>query len=444
MYEDHFERQQRWINLGVFAFVAAGLAWFLSPGIPVVWGPSASTAKIDQGRDLFEHEWKMNDPKAHGDGLGPVFNARSCAACHFQGGVGGGGDNKHNVATFEVHPGKSRPAVECGVVHKFAVERNFKESSKLLAERFPMVRGLNRVVNGCTISVPDFNPVRQDSINSTALFGAGWIDRISSKAIAHNQFVSTLAVAKNDFSLDFSAVQPGRARILPDGRIGKFGWKAQFATLEEFVASACAVEIGLGTPSHPQAKPFGMPNYPDCDSDLDGKQFAALVAFVDTLPRPQICTPIDSAEAARAERGAALFRSVGCAVCHVPDLGGVEGIYSDLLLHRIHHRDGDGTGDGYLPPIPDVPFPSRHPAPDEWKTPPLWGVADSAPYLHDGSASTLDAAIQRHRGTATPVTTAFNKLAQEDRKAVIAFLKTLKAPTQREATRMSNTQLAAR
>ena len=40
---------------------------------------------------MFEREWQPNDPLAHGDGLGPVFNAKSCAACHFQGGVGGGG-----------------------------------------------------------------------------------------------------------------------------------------------------------------------------------------------------------------------------------------------------------------------------------------------------------------------------------------------------------------
>jgi hypothetical protein len=52
------------------------------PGIPVLWGPSASAEEIGAGRALFEHQWEPNDPLAKGDGLGPVFNARSCVACH--------------------------------------------------------------------------------------------------------------------------------------------------------------------------------------------------------------------------------------------------------------------------------------------------------------------------------------------------------------------------
>src|SRR5262245_36840869 len=66
----------------VLGLIGIGL-WVWSPGLAVIWGPSASKADIAAGKELFEHEWQPNDPKAHGDGLGPVFNAKSCASCHF-------------------------------------------------------------------------------------------------------------------------------------------------------------------------------------------------------------------------------------------------------------------------------------------------------------------------------------------------------------------------
>ena len=68
------------------------------------------------------------------------------------------------------------------------------------------------------------------------------------------------------------------------------------------------------------------------------------------------------------------------------------------------------------------------PVASEWKTPPLWGVADSAPYLHDGRAETLEAAIEAHQGESSGVTTAFKNLPPGEQQGVIAFLNTLKAP----------------
>ena len=64
------------------------------------------------GEELFNHAWQIKDPlSADGDGLGPVFNARSCVACHNQGGPGGGGDVEHNVTTYVIRPvnGKGEP-----------------------------------------------------------------------------------------------------------------------------------------------------------------------------------------------------------------------------------------------------------------------------------------------------------------------------------------------
>jgi CxxC motif-containing protein (DUF1111 family) len=97
------------------------------------------------------------------------------------------------------------------------------------------------------------------------------------------------------------------------------------------------------------------------------------------------------------------------------------------LLHRL--TSANELGSGYAE-VPSVPLPDGHPLPDEWKTPPLWGVAGSAPYFHDGASPTLEAAIFRHQGGAATVTKAFQALAEVDREAVISFLKSLQPPAE--------------
>jgi CxxC motif-containing protein (DUF1111 family) len=403
----------------------AWLAWVFTPGVPVLRAPSARAEVKEAGLTLFEHDWQPSDPLAGGDGLGPVFNERSCVACHFQGGVGGGGDSKHNVASFEVHPVPGRPEVAGGILHSFALSKECRETRTGLNDFFAVVPGGLKIVGGCTIEIRDFDPVRVHSVNSTALFGAGWIDRISGKSILHHSRGKTFEAIGKELLADLSGIKPGRARVLSDGRIGKFGWKAQFATLQEFVAAACANELGLGNPLMDQAKPWAHISYTKVNPDLDRSQFQSLVAFVDTLPRPVAFVPTDVGERERFERGQSLFTQVGCVACHTPEIGGVEGIYSDFLLHRV--IDSRQLGSGYSE-IPSTPLPDGHPLPDEWKTPPLWGVADSAPYFHDGGSPTLEIAILRHRADAASVTSRYEALPKSDQQAIIRFLKGLKAP----------------
>ena len=218
-------------------------------------------------------------------------------ACHFQGGVGGGGDAKHNVASFEVHPAPGRPEVMGGVLHSFALSKDCRESRTGLHDFFAVVPGGLKIVGGCTIETRDFDPVRVHSVNATALFGAGWIDRISGKSIVHQSRRRSFEAIGKELLADLNGIKPGRPRVLADGRIGKFGWKAQFATLEEFVASACANELGLGNPMMEQAKPWAHGSYTKVDPDLDPTQFRSLVAFVDTLPRPIEVLPVDANDA---------------------------------------------------------------------------------------------------------------------------------------------------
>ena len=414
------------VGYGLMASIVGGLVWAATPGLPIWWAPRASAETKAKGMELFEHEWTAHDPIAKGDGLGPVFNGRSCVACHFQGGVGGGGGNQHNVVSFELMPTKERPVLKGGLLHAFAIENKYTEKFGTLREMFPVIPGSVRIEGNCQVLTHDFDPIRTESVNSTALFGAGWIDRVSGKTIHQLGMRRSIAKFAKEINGEFSGPAAGRPRVLADGRIGKFGWKAQFASLEDFVAAACANEMGLGNPVLDQARPIGH-NYPDVPPDLDRNQFRSLVAFVDTLPRPEMVTPESSVDAEKARSGEALFAKVGCAGCHTPEIGGLAGVYSDFLLHRLDDRTHGGSG--YTTrETPEIPLPEAFPLPEEWKTPPLWGVADSSPYFHDGTAPTLETAIARHRGDAETVFQAYRGLGELDRQALIAFLRTLKAP----------------
>jgi CxxC motif-containing protein (DUF1111 family) len=435
-------RTRRRVGWAMTAGITFGMAWLVTPGLPILWAPRASAEEKARGMELFEHEWQVHDPIAKGDGLGPVFNGRSCVGCHFQGGVGGGGANQHNVVSFELLPTKERPDLKGGLIHAFAVENKFTEKLGTLRSMFPVIPGSVRVEGNCQVLIHDFDPVRTQAVNSTALFGAGWVDRLSGKTIHQLGLRKAVAAVGRELNGEFGGIMPGRPRVLPGGRIGKFGWKAQFASLEDFVAAACANEVGLGNPVMDQAKPIGH-DYPTVPADLDRKQFRQLVAFVDTLPRPVEILPESSTETALASQGKTLFGQIGCASCHTPDMGGIDGVYSDFLLHRLDDRSNGG--DGYATrETPQVPLPEAFPLPEEWKTAPLWGVADSAPYFHDGGSTNLESAIDRHHGDAETVLDTYRKLQMPERNAILAFLKTLKAPTEAEpAAPASSTPLAS-
>ncbi len=441
VYGPKIATQRKYVGFALFFLMLGGTYYtFLSGGLPILWGPSASAAEIAEGRTLFEHEWQPNDPLAHGDGLGPVFNAKSCVACHFQGGAGGGGEARHNATNYEVLPRPRDPQMHVGTIHNFSVDGRSKETFAALRKMYPVLKGEQAPPPPpapdphCGYvtppAKPDFDPVRTESVNTTALFGAGWIDLISDKAILLNARTRSLHNVVREVSLDFSDIPVGKVRLLPDGRVGKFGWRGQFATLEDFVAAACANEIGLGTPLTKQPKPLLSASAADVAPDLDAKQFRSLVSFVKTLPKPTEEATSES------EHGREVFTRVGCAACHVPDLGGVKGVYSDFLLYTLDDPTPPGGPDPYGPSLPGNPRPDDLPRPAEWKTPPLWGVADSAPYLHDGRSATLQDAIKRHRGDATSVSDAYGKLQAGDQAAVIALLKSLKAPS--DAPKVSN------
>lgn len=393
-----------------------------------------SAKTLQDGRELFVHEWAATplgiadrDPLVApaGDGLGPVFNAKSCVACHSQGGVGGAGQTKQNVLAFDVVPTRTNPKFHEGVVHASAVTDQCHECSTEVNRIFPIVQGEQRRVGGCVITIPDFDPVRFTPINPPSLFGSGAIDHLADSAIRGYQRKRQVEIYPRELRGDFTATPAGRARVLADGRIGKFGWKAQFATLEEFVANACAVELGLSNPKRRQDRPHQQGEDRDAPLDMTAEQLLALTAFTESLPVPVRRLPATASELLAAEKGEQLFTSIGCAECHVSSLGSVAGIYSDLLLHKL---EDDTQGGAYGRVDPDLNLPADQPFPNEWKTPPLWGVADTAPYFHDGGCPTLESAILRHGAQARHVTARYRNLEPEDQQAILRFLETMRAP----------------
>jgi CxxC motif-containing protein (DUF1111 family) len=448
-----------------------------SPGPPPALAPRATFKPIDlpmasAGERLFLREWTPCDSYAGGDGLGPVYNAGSCVACHFQNGIGGSGGLAENVTMFALDRRN-------GVLHKYSV---FGREESL--RDVPTGLSSFTVFCGCTGRAhPPAAPTerKRDSEadvvsqrNTTALFGARLIDAIPDSVIVANarravvdpvivdapfdrpvavlDIVAdsqrapaiaidlnkdvgfdkvivdseTVAMARNERSNAKDSRKQGRQAVAgrpgftsPE-KVGKFGWKAQSHSLAEFVRDACANELGLGNPGHAQAVPLFDKQAQAKSDDLTEYQCDQITEFIASLPRPRERLPVNSKDAADAMAGKILFRNIGCSDCHIPDLGPVDGLYSDLLLHNM----GDalqGAGRGYLPsPLETLP--------GEWRTPPLWGVADSAPYLHDGRAATLEEAIRLHDGEGIHARERFDRSTVTEKRQLLAFLGTLRAP----------------
>jgi CxxC motif-containing protein (DUF1111 family) len=369
----------------------------------------------------------------NGDGLGPVFNEASCVACHNQGGSGGGGSLRRNVELVTPLPNEPPKAddgmalrklteavkVQSGLrtltsslLHKFGTSPGYQEWRQWLVSR--------STFEGFTI--------RRTERNTPPLFGAGLIDAIPD---------AVLEAQASRVSTDIH----GRVSRLQDGRIGRFGWKGQTATLDDFVRTACAAELGLEAPGHHQSPDPSNPKDIVAELDLTEADCRALVAYVASLPAPVLVEPSQPSEARRVAAGGALFKEIGCATCHAPTLGSVDGLYSDLLLHDLGPANSGegyyGSGGATIPPtfVDGTSNPGTPEQPTiigalsvEWRTTPLWGLRDSGPYMHDGKAKDLELAIKRHGGQAMQVVSRYEALSGEQKLQLRRFLLSLAAP----------------
>jgi RNA polymerase sigma factor (sigma-70 family) len=403
-----------------------------------------------RGELLFSKEWIPDDPASRGgDGLGPVYNETSCVACHGLGAPGGGGPEGKNVILLtatatrkgqfkeleRIHPGFH--GTRSVVLHRFGTSPGYArwrqgftdpgagdcnaspkpgEDSvvariqRIRAQTTPDHRAHERALR---VQAPPGTTLSLSQRNTPALFGLGRIDSIPTGLLE-------AAAARQPREVR------GRLNRSPEGRAGRFGWKAQIASLHEFVRAACASELGLEVPGHSQASSPLAPGQKARGLDLSEQDCDDLVAYLRALPAPVVVDPEGLQGAGDLRQGRRHFVSVGCAECHTPSLGDVRGIYSDLLLHDMGPSLSDsGTYYGIDGPL----SPGGGPLASEWRTPPLWGFRDSAPYLHDGRAQTLEEAVALHDGQGLSSAHRFFALNPFERSQIEMFLKSLVAPS---------------
>jgi CxxC motif-containing protein (DUF1111 family) len=473
--------------------------------------------QVTLGRELFARKWLPRDRRCHGgDGLGPVYNANSCLDCHSLGGPGGAGPASRNVelatgigysfcrtdsdrhkkimgrcvATdlVRIHPGFQH--ARSIVLHRFGVDPGYSRWRASFVEQSgdpgllipDTIETFNAEVAKLR-DVPQFGgarfPDRAIDIKEGAFGTKGWPSARDGRQVERVQFSIThrnppplfgagqIDALPDDAFFEAAAQEParvrGRVHRMKTGQLGRFGWKSQVASLQDFVVSACASELGLEAPGHHQAdSPLDavamaearvgardalnaqlstalavitrgvrqdtppVPFKPNGRAlDLTQYECDALTAYIADLPAPVPVRPSGPRQSRAIEAGKRAFHSSGCAVCHAPNLGGIRDIYSDLLLHDMGPKLSDVGGyynDSEDPDSPDSPIVS------EWRTPPLWGVRDSGPYLHDGRAKTLQDAILQHGGQAVESAVRFRGLGTTARSDLLAFLNSLAAP----------------
>ncbi len=335
-----------------------------------------------KGRKIYDRDFTAER------GLGtPELNADSCRACHEDPVLGGAGGLELNVSRFGHDGAGLEPFVNLPGGQAVSKMRPTPINTR---ENYP-AGDVDPALNA------DVFEQRQTPIN----FGIGLIETISDATI--------LANADPD-DLDGDGIK-GVARMLTvagQPEVGRFGWKAQVPLVKDFARDAMGGELGITTPDDGRGFAFVTDADSIADPELSTPDLDALIFFLSKMagPKPALLGgPLVA-------QGKALFSALKCDRCHIPQLQGANGpvkLFSDLLLHDVMGPTFRGMAE---PGAPSGMF----------RTPPLWGVKDSAPYLHDGRASTLEAAILAHQGEGSFSSTGFAALTEDAKLALLAFL----------------------
>lgn len=339
------------------------------------------------------------------EGLGPVYNAQSCAECH-QNPVTGGISQitelragHFNGFSFVDHPGGS-------LINDRATDASIQE----------------RVLGG--------NEVRtfRTSLNT---LGDGFIECIDS---------NTLAGISNSqpFNMRGQLIQVPVLEAPGNNRAGRFGWKNQQASLLSFSSDAYLNEQGItnrlnlteNTSNGNSVAAFDpvpdiAPNGEDTENDID-----IFARFMRSTKAPPRGADVNNSDVIA---GSSLFTQIGCATCHVRNIttapagtainGGAFTVpaalgnkiihpFSDFLLHDV------GTGDGI---VQNGGQSTRN----KLRTPPLWGMRTRGRLMHDGDTVNRNEAILRHAGEASGVISNYNSLSTTQKNQLIRFLNSL-------------------
>jgi CxxC motif-containing protein (DUF1111 family) len=397
------------------------------------------------GNSLFRDNWVVAPASASGrDGLGPLFNANSCSACHQEDGRGrppqSVDDVGRGMVTFispQSDDGRPHPLygsqIQDQAIPGVLAEARVSLEPTVIRGAYPDGTPWELMRWNVALESPaygEIGDVRASVRIGQQLVGLGLLEAVPDESI--------LAMSDPD-DRDGDGIS-GRAHLVRQApgdaangprKVGRFGWKASQPTIEAQVMAALHEDMGITSDAHPAeaitpAQRAAIDYASGGDPEIDAHRVGRIAHYVRALAVP---AQRDSADPAVLE-GKRAFLSIGCAACHRPELStGADSPlerlrnvsfrpYTDLLLHDMgdgladNRRDGDATG-------------------REWRTPPLWGIGlietvnGHTRYLHDGRARNLEEAVLWHGGEAQRSRDSFVNLPARERAALLAFLESL-------------------
>lgn len=391
------------------------------------------------GDKFFESKF-VSAPAPVNPGLGPIFNNTSCSGCHQRDGRGRppfAGESLRAMLFRISIPGKAEDGGP-KPIPGFGTQLQDKAIAGVQPEASVTIQYTDKEVtldDGTVISlrVPHYEIVdHYRSLPANLLFspriatqtvGTGLIE-----AIPDAEILSHADPDDKDHDGISGRVNRVYDPALGTTAVGRFGWKANVATLKVQVASAFQQDMGVTNYVFPEESSKGQAQFPTSEEgvNLPDTVLNAVIFYMQTLAVParrNVNDPLN-------KHGAAIFQQIGCAKCHTPTFTTKVNVtfpllsnqvihpYSDFLVHDMGPELGDGR--------PDFEADAN-----EWRTSPLWGlgltekVSGYAYYMHDGRARTLTEAILWHGGEGSQSKNSFKKLDKSDRDALISFLNSL-------------------
>ncbi len=383
------------------------------------------------GNSFFNENWLIALASATSrDGLGPVFNARSCSACHPLDGRGSPDGPSLLIRMSVMKDGQTRPHETYGdQIRPLAIPGATPDAQVKISWR--ETPGTYPDGTPYSLRSPEINlhtwregkpsdPLLLSPRIGNAVFGLGLLEAVPESLIESR-------ADPDDVNGDGISGRVNRVlnKESQNFQLGRFGWKANQPSIRLQVADAFAGDIGITSPVNPaERNPGSLPN--GGTPELPENILQRVTTYLQTLAPPARRNTTDE----NVKQGEQLFTALRCAACHVPELQtGSEAPlpelanklfhpYTDLLLHDM----GEGLADHR---------PDHLATGNEWRTPPLWGmglqhtVNGHTTLLHDGRARNAEEAILWHEGEAAASRKQFMALPAEERRALLAFLQSL-------------------